>query len=117
MCACVHTQEVREAAERQQKQDEAAAASAAPAPPKPKQAPAPKRKPAVPLMRVKPAKKHTPALHGSMAASDSRLIEDRPAEGHDYSGGASKIANGKADAPVDGLGGLFGAYGSGSEED
>lgn len=108
---------MKDAAERQQKQDEAAAASAAPAPPKSKQAPAPKRKPAVPLMRVKPAKKHSTALHGSMATSDSRLIEGRPAEGHNSSGKASDIANGKAHAPEDGLGGLFGAYGSESEED
>ena len=110
-------QAVREAAERQQKQDEAAAASAAPAPPKPKQPPVPKRKTAVPLMRVKPAKKHTSALHGSMAASDSRLIEDRPAEGQNNSSKKGELADGEADAHEDGLGGYFGAYGSESEGD
>ena len=113
------SQAVREAAEQRQQQDESAAASAAPAQAKPKQAPAPKRKPAVPLMRVKPVKKQGKAQPGAPAASDSRLVEGRPAERPHDSGRVLSNETEKPDSESaeNGLGGLMGAYGSESEDD
>ena len=109
---------MKEAAEQRQAQDESAAASAAPAQPKPKQAPPPKRKPAVPLVRVKPAKKQNTQQAGSTAAAaDSRVIEGRPAEEQHSNGKAQGDGKGEQEASEDGLGGLIGAYGSDSEEE
>lgn len=108
-------QAVKEAAERQQQQSESAAASAAPAQPKPKQAPPPKRKSAVPLVRVRPAKKQSTPQAVSTAAADTRLVEGRPAEGNLSNRKVAGKQEAKTEASEDGLGGLIGAYGSDSE--
>jgi hypothetical protein len=111
-------QAVKEAAERRQAQDESAAPSAAPAQPKPKQAPPPKRKPAMPLIRVKAAKKqNVQQPESTAAAADSRVIEGRPAEEQRNNGKAQCDGRGEQEASEDGLGGLIGTYGSNSEED
>lgn len=70
----------------------------------------------MPLVRVKPAKKQsTQQAKPSTAASDSRLVEDRPAVGVHSNGGAAETHERETEAAEDGLGGLIGAYGSDSE--
>ena len=112
----MHWQAVKEAAERQQQHSESAAASAALAQPKPKPAPLPKRKTAVPLVRVRPAKKQSKQQAISTASSDSRLVEGRPAESNTSNGHIAEKHEGETEASEDGLGGLIGAYGSESSE-
>jgi hypothetical protein len=111
-------QAVREAAERRQAQEESAAASSAPAQPKPKQAPLPKRKRAVPLISIKPAKKQITQQAGSTAAAaDSRVIEGRPAEDQHSNGRAQGDGKGEQEASEGGLGGLLGTYGSDNDQE